>query len=157
MDAFGTNNPLGSSSGKDKIMGMYYSPFVSLQVGSKRSTIQTIALLEAKDIENLGLKYCLQSTMLELRSLVINGIYDAKTEKNIDVRIIASLGDNLEQVNIAGMLQNFSTLEHSCRKCLASLTDLRNAESFSDIHPSKFMCRSDEMMQENYLESKEKM
>ena len=42
LDAFGCNNPIGSSSGKHKIMGFYYSPLVHLEVASKRSTLQTI-------------------------------------------------------------------------------------------------------------------
>lgn len=116
LDGFGTNNPLGSSKDKDKILGMYYSPFASLHIGSRRSMVQTIALLEAKDVENFGLKFCLENTMAELKHLVTSGIYDEKTKNQIQIRIIASLGDNLEQVQIAGILQNFATMEHACRK-----------------------------------------
>ena len=116
LDAFGTNNPIGSSRDKDKILGMYYSPFASLHIGSRRSMVQTIALLEAKDVENFGLKFCLENTMAELKHLVTSGIYDEKTKNQIQIRIIASLGDNLEQVQIAGILQNFATMEHACRK-----------------------------------------
>ena len=41
LDGFGTNNPIGSSRDDHKILGVYYTPFVSLEIGSKRSTIQT--------------------------------------------------------------------------------------------------------------------
>ena len=45
LDAFASNNPIGASSGKHKIMGFYYTPFVTLKAGSKRTTVQTLALL----------------------------------------------------------------------------------------------------------------
>ena len=35
--------------------------------------------------------------MLDLKRLVQNGIFDKRTQQNIAVRVIAHLGDNLEQ------------------------------------------------------------
>ena len=46
-------------------------------------------------------------------------------------------------------------MEHSCRKCLFSRTDLDNAETYSDIHADSHEARSDKMMYENYVESQE--
>ena len=155
LDAFACNNPLGSSHGKHKVMGFYYSPFVTLEVGSKRSSIQTLALLLQKDIEHFKLNVCLQKVITDLKNLVIEGIYDKKTDKIIQVRVMCSLGDNLEQVEVCGICQNFSTLQHACRKCLCSLNDLRSADTYSDIHSNKFLPRNDQMLQENFLESQQ--
>ena len=54
--------------------------------------------------------------MHDLKELVTNGIIDKITNRHIEVRVIACLGDNLEQVAIAGMRQNFSKMDKSCRK-----------------------------------------
>ena len=54
--------------------------------------------------------------MLELENLVKEGYYDYKTKKTFQVRVIACLGDNLEQNQICGIVQNFSSTQHSCRK-----------------------------------------
>ena len=59
----------------------------------------------------------------------------------------------MEQNQIAGMRKNFSTMEHSCRKCMCSRTDLKNALQYSDIHSSLFEERTDESLQANYLEA----
>jgi hypothetical protein len=79
MDCFGVNCPIGSSRSKDKLLGVYYSVFSDLTIASKRSTIQTVALLNNKDIENFGLSKCLEPVMNELKELVIHGYYDKKT------------------------------------------------------------------------------
>jgi hypothetical protein len=51
------------------------------------------------------------------------------------------------------MRKNFSQMEHSCRKCLCSKTDLINAESYSDIHADTHENRTDQNFQNDYLES----
>ena len=51
MDGFGVNCPIGSSSTKHKVLGVYYSPFDNLEVASRRSTVQTLALLSQKDVD----------------------------------------------------------------------------------------------------------
>ena len=54
-------------------------------------------------VNKVGLKNCLDATvedqgvMEDLRSLVINGFYDEKMGKTLQVRVVCSLGDNLEQ------------------------------------------------------------
>ena len=35
------------------IIGFYYSPMVKLEFGAKRSTVQTVALIEQKDINKV--------------------------------------------------------------------------------------------------------
>ena len=52
LDGFGTNNPIGSSRDDHKVLGVYYTPFQSLQIGSRRSTVQTLALLFESDIDH---------------------------------------------------------------------------------------------------------
>ena len=47
--------------------------------------------------------------MTELKDLVNNGLYDKKTNSIIQVRIISSLGDNLEQ-NEVRIYHEFPTL-----------------------------------------------
>ena len=94
LDAFASNNPLGSSSDKDKILGMYITPIITLDLGSSRKTIQTLALVDQNDIDFFGHKKCLEHPMQELKELVCNGIYDEVMQRNIQVRIICCLGDS---------------------------------------------------------------
>ena len=155
MDVYACNNPLGSSKGKHKVLGFYCSAFTSLEAGSQRSSVITIALVYEKDIQFFGLAFCLKKTIEELSNLVKFGIYDKKLKKTLEVRVICSLGDNLEQVQIAGIKQNFSTMEHSCRKCYCSRTDLRNADTYAQIHAENHIPRTDTELQNDYLESKE--
>ena len=70
LDAFATNNPLGSSHQKDKILAFYYSLFVKLKFGSSRKTVQTIAFVKQSDVDNFGLKTCLKDTISDLKSVV---------------------------------------------------------------------------------------
>ena len=114
--------------------GMYYSSYTDIRVSSKRSTVQTICLVQQKDIDTFGLNLCIKEEIQDLRTLVEQGIYDEKTKTNLQVRVIACLGDNLGQNEVAGMRLNFSKLMHACRRCLCSRIALCNAESYSDIH-----------------------
>ena len=55
-------------------------------------------------------------------------------------------------MQVAGLLQNFSKLEHCCRKCLCSQTDMKNAENYLDIHAKNHIARTNDMLSENYAE-----
>ena len=153
MDGFGVNCPIGSSSTNHKVLGVYYSPFDSLEVASHQSTVQTLALLSQKDVERFTLRICLEETMLDLKNLVNTGIFDKKMNKILQVRVMCSLGDNLEQNQIAGIKLNISKMQHSCRKCLVSRSDLCSA--YADIHSKNHQSRTDEMPIENYQEKEE--
>ena len=50
--------------------------------------------------------------MSDLKRLVLEGLFDKKTNIALQVRIVCSLGDNLEQNEIAGLRLNFSTMMH---------------------------------------------
>ena len=63
------------------------------------STMQTLCLLFEKDIVKFGLKECLKVVMEELKSTVINGIFDKQLNKTLQVRVIVSLGDNLGTIH----------------------------------------------------------
>ena len=92
MDAFECNNPLGSSRGTHKVLGFYYSLFTTLKAGSEKPTVQTIAILFEKDVNFFGLSVCLKRAISELKTLVLNGIYDQKLKKNLEIGVICSLG-----------------------------------------------------------------
>ena len=155
LDGFSVNSPLGSSSDKSKILGVYYSVMSDLKVCSLRSTVQTICLLLQSDVDFFGLSICLEETIAQLKVLVDEGLYDSLTKTNVSVRVICSLGDNLEQIHIAGIKKNFSTMEWSCRKCLCSRTALRRANSFEDIHSKNHQARTDEMLFQHYQQSQD--
>ena len=57
-----------------------------------------LALLLQRDVDFFGLSLCLKDAISELKDLVENGIYDQATNKRIQVRLIACLGDNLGKV-----------------------------------------------------------
>ena len=96
MDEFNANCAIGSSSSKHKILGIYCTPFDDIKVASKRSTIQTIALIFNSDVVKFGLVFCLIRIITDLKMLVQNGIYDKKLNKTHQVRIICSLGNFLK-------------------------------------------------------------
>ena len=156
LDAFAVNSPIGSSSNNHKIMGFYYSPFVNLVVASRRSTVQTIGLIFQRDIDHFGLNTCLKNPISQLKSLVNEGFYDNETKRTFQVRVICSLGDNLEQNHVCGLRQNFSSMPHPCRKCMCSLRHLKLADNYEEIHSKNHIHRTDEMMFENFQESQEK-
>ena len=93
----------GSSHDKHKILGCYFRILVNLQLSSKLASVETAALVLQKDVDDFGLAICLEETMLELKTLVEEGFFDEKTQTTLSVRVIASLGDNLEQNDIAGI------------------------------------------------------
>ena len=61
-------------------------------MSSQRSTIQTVALVPSKDINEFGLKRCLKEILSELNTLITEGYYDAKLKTTLQVRVICSLG-----------------------------------------------------------------
>ena len=67
-------------------------PFTDLRVASKQSTVQTIALLYPKDVEEYGLKRCLEKVIFDLKELVIHGLFDEQTGKTLQIRVICNLG-----------------------------------------------------------------
>ena len=91
--------------------------------------------------------------MEELRTLVNEGIYDHRSKRFIQVRIIANLGDNLGQNECAGLLLNFSKMQHSCRKCYCSRDNLLTATEYSDIHAKFHQERTKQEIHSDYLES----
>jgi len=125
-------------------------------VASKRSTVQTLGLVFQKDVDEFGIEKCLEPIMSELKKLVLEGIFDIKTKKVLQVRIVANLGDNLEQVEICGLLKNFSTMEHSCRKCFCSKTNMKMAEKYFEVHAKNHDKRTDDSLYNDFLESQEK-
>ena len=45
-------------------------------------------------------------------------------------------------------------MERSCRKCLVSRSELREAKKYSDIHSKHQEARTNEMLKEDYLAAK---
>ena len=60
IDAFASNNAIGSSNNKNKLMGFYYNASCDIKVCAKQSNIQLLALLDNKDISEFGLSKCLR-------------------------------------------------------------------------------------------------
>ena len=96
--------PIGSSSYKHKIMGVYYSAFDDIRICSRRSTVQTICLVLHEDIVEFGLNVCLAKIMVELKDIVLQGIFDSKTSRNLQVRVICSLGRVCERIRYSNFI-----------------------------------------------------
>ena len=86
------HGPLGSSSAKHKVLGFYYAAINKWKALSQRSLIQTVALISPADVKEFGLSICLKEIILELQSIVENGIFDEQSGTKLEVRIICSLG-----------------------------------------------------------------
>ena len=99
------------------------------------------------EIEN-----CLKSIIEDLKALVENGIWDETFKKRLQIRIIASLGDNLEQNDLAGLTSNFSKTKNACRKCLCSSATLKNAITYREIHADNQIVRTDDSLNTDYQE-----
>jgi len=132
------------------------APFANLKVASKRATVQTIALVYQRDIDYFTLNNCLKNPISQLKQLVNEGFFDDETKRTLQVPIACSLGDNLEQNNVCGHKQNFYTMPHPCRKCMCSISNLKLADKFEEIHSKNHIHRTDEMLYMDFLESQEK-
>ena len=155
LDEFGTNSVIGSSHDSHKILGVYYSPFNDPKVCSKRATV-TMALINHQDVATFGLEQCLERPIQELEDLTERGIYDPVSKKVLDVVVMVVQGDNLQQHQVMGMVQNFSRVEHGCRHCLASRTALNTAATYEEIHCEDHKARTLLAIEENRAEAHEK-
>ena len=54
-----------------------------------------------------------------------------------------------EQNEVAGLLLNFSKLEHCCRQCEFSTKDLIKANTYEDIHGNKYDERTNESLKDS--------
>ena len=159
LDGFATNNPLGSSADKDKIVGIYYTILHNLKVSAKRNLVQTVCLIKQSDISFFGLDSCLRQLTDEMKGLVNNGFFEPHCGLKFGFRLISVLGDNLSQNEVAGLPMNFSKSQYSCRHCFCSLSNLHAATSFEDICSENFEKRTKqsyerhvEAMEEGILE-----
>ena len=156
IDAFGINNPLGSSADKDKIVGFYFTAVHHHKVAAQRSSIQTLALYRSSDIAAFGIDKCLEVPVKDLRRLVENGMSPTITgHPRYNVRVSCVLGDNLGLNEIVGIVMNFSTVEHSCRRCLLSRTTLKTAKKYEEIHFKNNERRTLESLRADYQEKVE--
>ena len=81
------------------MLGVYLSFFMDIAISSKRYTVTTLCLLQSADVETFGLEFCLKKPMEELKNLVLTGIYDPITKRNIQFRIVCCLGRGIQKKN----------------------------------------------------------
>ena len=82
------------------MLGVYLSFFMDIAISSKRYTVTTLCLLQSADVETFGLEFCLKKPMEELKNLVLTGIYDPITKRNIQFRIVCCLGRGIQKKTI---------------------------------------------------------
>ena len=133
LDGFGMNNPLSSRADKNKVVGIYYTLLHDLRFSAKRNTVQTVGLINDKDVHFFGLEYCLDQLLRDLKDLINNNLV-LESGEILQVRLISVLGDNLELNSVVGMKANFSKLETACRKCLCTHTQLLSSKTYDEIH-----------------------
>ena len=156
IDAFGINNPLGSSADKDKIVGVYFTGVHHHKVAAQRSSIQTLALYRSSDMAAFGIDKCLEVPVKDLKKLVENGLPPTLTgHPRYNVRVICVLGDNLGMNEIVGIVMNFSSVEHSCRRCMLSRTTLKTAKKYEEIHFKNNERRTLESLRADYQQKVE--
>ena len=129
LDGFSINNPLGSSADKDKIVGVYYTACHDQKIASQRQTVQNVALIKQEDISNFGLSRCLNHIIAELQNIIIEGLWDDKFKKKLNVRVICSLGDNLG---------NF--LHFVCLRILRKMSSSSARTKFNSLVACNLLC-----------------
>ena len=72
-----------------------------------------MALIYPKDVETYTLPVCLAAVISELKEVVQEGIYDARSQSVIQVRIRANLGDNLGNLHFQTVYTLFSHPKYS--------------------------------------------
>jgi hypothetical protein len=73
---------------------------MDIAISSKRDTVTTLCLLHSADVERFGLEFCLKKPMEELKNLVLMGIYDPITKRNIQFRVVCCLGREMNTKKI---------------------------------------------------------
>lgn len=131
QDAFEPSNPIGSSKGKQKMIGVY------LVVGNlyphnrgKIDNIQLILLCKDSYFKHFGPNTVLKPFIEDIKILETAGI-NVKFETGEQIlkgSIVAVLGDNLGQNQIGGFNENFSAAINYCRFCDYSKHDLKNKD-----------------------------
>uniref|UniRef100_L7LW54 Putative zxd family zinc finger c n=1 Tax=Rhipicephalus pulchellus TaxID=72859 RepID=L7LW54_RHIPC len=117
LDEFEIANPLGSSRGNYKLLGVYMTlGNLPLHCRSLVQGMQLVMLCRQKDVKEFGLDKVLEPltqdlVVLEKKGLMVNGI-------NHHVRLDFITGDNLGSHTVGGFTQNFSTSTYFCRFCL---------------------------------------
>ena len=133
-DAYGTNNALGSAAVNDKILGVYFSPFVDKRICSQRNTIFSVCVIQEDDAKVFGLNHCLQELIHDVQNLVERGFYLKSTGFTYPVRLLSVLSDNLEANKLSGLRANFSGMEMACRKCYCKRSQLMTAKNYDELH-----------------------
>ncbi|XP_043463963.1 uncharacterized protein LOC122499583 isoform X1 [Leptopilina heterotoma] len=144
QDAFEICNPLGSSKGKFKLVGIYMNlgnlpPFLR----SKADSWKLVALCKEKYVNEFGWTIFLKRLISDLQLLESEGIpitVDG-VEKRIFASLVAVLGDNLGSSEIGCFTKNFSKSTYFCRFCNITrksllsndftINDLRNRWSYT--------------------------
>lgn len=117
LDDFEIVNPLGSSKGNFKLLGVYMTlNNLPLYYRSRVNNIQLVMLCRQKDVKQFGLTEVLRPltddmVLLEKSGVTINGAQHT-------VRLNFVVGDNLASHAVGGFTQNFSSSTYFCRYCL---------------------------------------
>lgn len=129
QDAFELCNPLGSSRGKFKVIGVYMilanlPPYLR----SRINAIKLVLLVREKYVAQFGWHKVSQVLMKDLQKLETDGIDISLSEETINFKgtLAATMGDNLGCLQIGGFNQNFSTSQYFCRFCEKTLRDPGN-------------------------------
>lgn len=126
QDAFEVCNPLGSSKGKFKMVGVYMSLFnLPPELRSKIDNIKLVLLCCDKYITSYGWSEVLKHVVQDLSILETTGIEIFLVNKisNYVGTLAAITGDNLGSNSLGGFMESFTG--QCCRQCVRSMEEIR--------------------------------
>lgn len=127
QDAFEVSNPIGSSKGKQKMVGVYMLLGNLFPYNRSRTDdIQLVLLCKDSDWTHFSPNKIFEVLIRDLIQLEVNGISLMLHNelKIVKGSVFAILGDNLGSNQIGGFAENFSKSLHWCRFCYFKNTDL---------------------------------
>ena len=160
QDGFEICNPLGSSKGKHKLIGLYMViGNINKKYRNLIKNIQLVLLCKESNIKIFGYDKILKPLVRDLKILETDGIKIGFTDENrtniFKGSIFAMIGDNLGSHQIGGFTENFSKSEYFCRYCLYTRDSLkkRNMEICEfRTHKNYDDCIEKLLKQENLIE-----
>lgn len=128
QDVFEICNPLGSSKGKHKMLGVYMSlANLPHYYRTKTDQIQLVLLCNENNLKYFGYNKIFDKVLCDVKILEARGI---EINKYLFYgSIFCVLGDNLGSHQIGGFVENFVTSEYFCRYCYVTRQELNGEVS----------------------------
>ncbi|XP_065683520.1 uncharacterized protein LOC124813803 [Hydra vulgaris] len=137
QDSFEIVNPIGSGRKKHKILAVYLT-LANIPSHKRYASeqLQLVLMCKDTDLKYFGLSKVFAPIFSELAEISGCSVSVSKS-LSIKTKLLCILGDNLGSHSIGGFCENFSTVLHFCRYCLATRAEFDFNPQFSGSDRTK--------------------